>query len=114
MNKKLRLLGYVFSHYKVDDFYFSKMVAADYLIKEDSVYDGINVIGDILEEDYANESVDYGSTSFSGTTSSVGSVIISGDTVSNQISFTNGAMTLGTTTLNEGDLIKIKKVANIT
>ena len=113
MNKKLRLLVYLFNYYPVKDTEpeldgYSMM---KYLLEDESVVEGINEILDIQNESnwIYNNPISFGSLN----TNPSGSIIISGDTVSKQIELTEGKITLGATSITEEDLKKIKKAANI-
>jgi hypothetical protein len=98
MNKKLKLLAYVFNYYpaKNSDVGLDGYSMMKYLLKDDGVLGGIEeAISTQIDcqEEYV----------------SINGLLI--DPMG--ISIPNGEITLGTTSLSEDDLIKIKKVANI-
>jgi len=118
MNKKLKLIGYLFNNFPKDLTFFTRLEKEDmlkYLLNDYSVLEGIDEIIDIQnkEIDIRNHSSSvYNNKSWLSNPNSF--IIISGDTVSNQIYLSAGTITLGTTKMTEDDLKKIKKSANIT
>jgi hypothetical protein len=108
MNKKLRLLGYLFNTYPFNEDH-SKMDGysmMEYLLKEDGV---LKAIYEIIQSQQKSLNISLSSNL---------NYYAFGDTVSNVgvgwVNNVENSFTLGNTTLTEDDLIKIKKNNNIT
>jgi hypothetical protein len=117
MNKKLKLIGYVFNKYPMSE-------SDEKIDKNDVMYyilDGLmNGVDEILDAQKADYPKNYGmftaGYSHSATVTISGATFISGqnaflsvgDTVSGQTTLHPKQLTLGSSTLTEEDLIKIK------